>query len=162
MFFFVFWLFHLWGDWVRLFAQIFVKQGVITFLDNDLHRVSEVINVPFINIVDIVLLQHHWVMNFPGIVNLLKIFWHFDLKWLVDNFIEVLLLSCDVSEPFLLCWRLVLILLTNALVTFFVKILSKVSISSIMVRSLLIGMRRFDVCSTVIVCLSLFELLHSN
>lgn len=117
MCFLVFWLFDLWGDLARLLAQIFVEEGIITFLDNDLHRIPEVVNIPIINLTDIVLLQHHWVMHLSGGVKLFEIFWYFNIKWLVDNFIEVMLLGCNVWELFLLCWRLVLVKLTNALVT---------------------------------------------
>lgn len=87
-----------------------IEQIVIAFLDNYLHGSSEVINVPFINLVNIVLLQHHRIVHLPSIVQLFELIWFFDLKWLIDNFVEVLLLRCDV-EPFLFLGGLASVLL---------------------------------------------------
>ena len=40
----------------RLFSQMLIEQVISAFLNNDMHGSSEIINVPFINLVHIVLL----------------------------------------------------------------------------------------------------------
>ena len=40
----------------RLFCQMLIEQVIIAFLNNDMHGSSEIINVPFINLIYIVLL----------------------------------------------------------------------------------------------------------
>lgn len=112
-----FWLCVLNGGSTRLFAQVFVKQSIVVFLDNDLHSSSKVINVPIINLVDIVLLQHHWVMDFPRIVQNFERIRSFNLKWLVDNLVEILSFGCDKVGLFLLLGRLAHILLALLLLT---------------------------------------------
>ena len=56
-------------------------------------------------------------MHFSSVVELFELVWLFDFKWLIDNFVKVLLLWCDKVGLFLLLWRLAHILLALLLLT---------------------------------------------
>ena len=53
-------------------------------------------------------------MHLSSVVELFKLIWLFDFKWLVDNFVEVLLFRCDKVGLFLFLGRLALVLLAVA------------------------------------------------
>lgn len=53
-------------------------------------------------------------MHFSSVVELFELVWLFDFKWLIDNFVKVLLLWCDKVGLFLFLGGLALIFLAVA------------------------------------------------
>ena len=51
-----------------------IEDLVIIIFDYDIHGFTEVIDVPVFNIIDIVPLQHHGILNFASFIKRLELF----------------------------------------------------------------------------------------
>ncbi len=65
-----------------------LEQLIFALRNDNHHCMSKVIDVPLVNPIDIVLLEHHRVVHFSGIVELLEVRWAFNIKRLIYNFVE--------------------------------------------------------------------------
>ena len=65
-----------------------LEKFIFTLRNDNHHRMSKVINVPLVNPVDIVLLEHHRVVHLSSIIEFLEVLWAFNIKRLIYNFVK--------------------------------------------------------------------------
>ena len=68
------------GSTCRLFVKELGEHFIVISLNNLLHSLSEVVDVPILHIVNIVPFKHHWVLNFASFVKRSELlyFLHFE------------------------------------------------------------------------------------
>lgn len=69
----------------RLFGKIFREHIVVVFPDDLKHGTTEIVQVPSLNFLMIILLEHHRIVDLAGVVRLFKFFRQLDIKRLNDD-----------------------------------------------------------------------------
>ncbi len=81
---------------------MFVKQFIFTFLNDHHHGSSKVIYIPVIDLIDMILLEHHRIVDLSCIVDLLEFIWAFYIKGLIYDFVKSRRWLYNNITPFLL------------------------------------------------------------